>query len=243
MVYHSPLTGRVYARLKRAILTARIRPGTRVGERELAAELRVSRTPVREAIARLVAEGLIQRRAGRGYVLPTMGVQEAADLYAVREALETLAVRLALERMTPPSIRRLEQEVETLARASLGKDGAGGGRPGVRLHDLIVRASGNDSLYEAWQRILDKIIPYMWIEMLYADDAVQTVEDHRELCRHFRARDAVAAEALLRSHIGRARDNLVRVLTAQKLGAEAPRLTAARGGRRGRSNASRRHRR
>jgi DNA-binding GntR family transcriptional regulator len=169
-----------------------------------------------------------------------MGVREAVDLYAVREALETLAVRLALERMTTPRILRLEREVEDLARASRNGDGGGVGRPGVRLHDLIVRASGNDTLYDAWQRILAKIIPYMWIEMLYADDAVQTVQDHRVLCRHLRARDAVAAEALLRSHIGRARENLVRVLTAQKVGVLAPSMAGARVRRRGAPDTSKR---
>jgi DNA-binding GntR family transcriptional regulator len=216
LAYRNSRAGGVYPRLKRLILTARIMPGTALAERDLAAQLGVSRTPVREAIARLVAEGLVHRRTGRGHFVPRLGAREAGELYAVREALEVLAVRLALQRMTAADMRRLELEVETLARTSLGRDGTAGRRPGVRLHDLIVRASGNTTLYEAWQRILEKIIPYMWVETLYADNAAQTVDEHRALCRVMRARNPGAAENVLRRHIARARDNLVRVFTAQQ---------------------------
>lgn len=205
-----------FTRLKRMILTARLPPGSHLVERDLAAKLGISRTPVREAIARLVAEGLVLRRARRGYRVATMGVQQVAGLYAVREALEALAVRLAVRCMGPAAQRRLEAAVEA-AGAAAGTQGgkALARRPGLRVHDLIVRHSGNPFLYETWRRLIEKILPYVWIETLYADDAARTLREHRQLCRYIRTGAAVAAEKLIREHIGRARDNLVRVLALQ----------------------------
>lgn len=205
-----------YTRLKRMILTARLRPGAPLVERDLAAQLGISRTPIREAIARLTAEGLIIRRPRRAYLVTAMGAEQVAGLYAVREALEALAVRLAVENMGSGAHRRLEAAVEAAGAATRRRGGnASAARPGLRVHDLIVRQSGNPFLYEIWRRLIEKIQPYVWIETLYADDAARTLREHRQLCRCLRRRDVVAAEKLIRDHIGRARDNLVRVLTLQ----------------------------
>ncbi len=205
-----------YARLKRLILTARLCPGSSLVERDLAAELGISRTPVREALVRLVAEGLIVRRPRRGYQVAAMETEQVAGLYAVREALEALAIRLAVETMGSTACRRLEAAVEVASAAAGARGGnPSAGRPGLRVHDIIVRQSGNPFLYETWRRLMDKILPYVWIETLYADDAARTLREHRQLCRYIRSRDATAAERLIRDHIGRARDNLVRVLALQ----------------------------
>lgn len=205
-----------YVRLKQLILTARLPPGSHFVERDLAAALKISRTPVREAITRLVAEGLISRRGRRGYLVAGMGTEEVAGLYAVREVLEALAVRLAAERMGAAAHRQLRAAVEAAGAPAVVREGnASLARPGLRVHDIIVRQSGNPFLYETWRRLIEKILPYMWIETLYADNAARTLREHRQLCQHLQARKVGAAEALIRDHIGRARDNLVRVMAMQ----------------------------
>lgn len=205
-----------YARLKRMILTAKLPPGSYLIERDLAAGLGISRTPVREAIARLAAEGLIVRRPRRGYLVAAMGAEQVSGLYAVREALETLGVRLAIRGMGASAHRQLEAAVEAVSAATANPRGRRSrSRPGLRVHDMVMRHSGNPFLYETWRRLIEKILPYVWIETLYADDAERTLQEHRQLCRHIRARNAVPAERLIRDHIGRARDNLVRVLNLQ----------------------------
>ena len=211
----SDLRSLTYSRLKHLILTARLRPGSALFERDVAAELGVSRTPVREAIARLIAEGLVVRRARRGYLVTAMGAEQVSDLYAVREALETLAVRLATRRMGESACRRLEAAAEAASRPRGFREQRGVGRPGIRVHDLIVRHTGNLYLYESWRRVIEKALPYMWIETIYVDNAAQTLREHRRLCDYIRARKADDAEQLMRAHISRARDNLLRVLALQ----------------------------
>lgn len=213
---HDDLRSLAYTRLKRMILTARLPPGSQLVERDLAAELGISRTPVREAMARLAAEGLVMRRPRRGYRVAMMEAQEVAGLYAVREALEALAIHLAIGCMGSAEHRRLAAAVDAVAAAADSRRGrAAAGRPGMRVHDLIVRQSRNPFLYETWRRLTEKILPYVWIETLYADDAAQTVREHRKLCDYIRAGKAAAAEKLIRGHISRARDNLMKVLALQ----------------------------
>lgn len=228
------LGGTAYRRLKEMIHTARLRPGVTLVERDLAAQLGVSRTPVREALTRLAAEGLVAPRPRRGYVVAEMDPEQVAGLYAVREVLEALAVRLAVARMGPAAHRELERTVAVLVRtARSGGDGRPAARPGLPVHDCILRHSGNAFLYDTWRRLAEKLLPYVWIETLDADDAAQTLREHRALCRLIRAGRARAAEDLLRSHIGRARDNLIRVLTLQGGGAGDRKPTRRRGGRGG----------
>src|SRR5438128_12486739 len=94
---------RVYAHLREEILANRLTAGTELQETALAAELGVSRGPVREAIGRLAAEGLVVVRPRRGAVVRSLTKDEFIEAYEVREALEILAVRLATPRLTNES--------------------------------------------------------------------------------------------------------------------------------------------
>lgn len=91
----------VYRRLRQALLTQRVPPGTRLVETEIADRLQVSRTPVREALRRLESEGFAQRAAGRGLVSADFGPEEISDIFLVRAELDRLAARLACERAKP----------------------------------------------------------------------------------------------------------------------------------------------
>jgi DNA-binding transcriptional regulator YhcF (GntR family) len=91
----------VYRQLREAILTARLPMGTRINEVELASDWRISRTPIRDALRRLEAEGLVQSAPGRGMIVPVLARADVDELYTMREGLEGMAARLAAERATP----------------------------------------------------------------------------------------------------------------------------------------------
>ena len=124
------LTEIVYQALRDAIISKRLPPGERVAEAGLAQQLRVSKTPVREALLRLQAIGLIEADGGRGGRIVRPSADSIRDTYEVRGALETLAARLATDRATQAQRGRLAQ----LAAASLAaaRDGDVGG---FRRHD------------------------------------------------------------------------------------------------------------
>src|SRR5215470_17555882 len=99
---------RVYDYLREEILSERLHPGAELQEVALSEELGVSRGPIRDAIGRLAAEGLVTVRPRRGAVVRSLSKDEFLELYQVREALEMMAVRLAVPRLGPDDFSRLE---------------------------------------------------------------------------------------------------------------------------------------
>src|SRR6516225_1665491 len=107
---------RVHDHLREEILAGRLPAGTELQEVALAAELGVSRGPLREAIGRLAAEGLVTVRPRRGAVVRSLSKQEFLEAYQVREALEMMAVRLAVPRLEQAHFERLESLVGAMER-------------------------------------------------------------------------------------------------------------------------------
>src|ERR1043166_7391396 len=100
---------RVYEYLREEILSERLQPGTELHEVPLSEELGVSRGPLREAVGRLAAEGLVTVRPRRGAVVRSLSEEEFLELYQVREALETMAVKLATPRLEADDLRQLAE--------------------------------------------------------------------------------------------------------------------------------------
>lgn len=103
-----PITGQVYAQLKRAILTLQFQPGEALSEKELSVKLGVSRTPVREALIKLSEEGLVDILPQRGSFVAPIRVAEVTEAQFIREALEVAVVRRAAEQCTDGLARRLD---------------------------------------------------------------------------------------------------------------------------------------
>ena len=134
------LSQRVYEHLREEILADHLLPGTELSEVALSKELAISRGPIREAMGRLSAEGLITMRPRRRAEVRSLTPQELIDAYQVREALEVMAVRLAIPRLTEADLARLDQLMERMA----GHIAEGAVREffaaNVSFHETAVRA-------------------------------------------------------------------------------------------------------
>src|SRR5690606_12292208 len=108
---YKPLRELVFEVLREAIITGKLRPGERLMEVQLAEELGVSRTPVREAIRKLELEGLVLMIPRRGAYVAEISMKDIADVFEIRAALEGLAAQLAAERCTPEEIENLERSL------------------------------------------------------------------------------------------------------------------------------------
>src|SRR6266516_7702345 len=106
---------RVYDHLREEILAGRLKPGAELAEVALSEQLGVSRGPLREAIGRLAAEGLVTVRPRRGAVVRSLSKEEFLEAYQVREALEALAVRLAVPRLSRVDLARLQELTDEMA--------------------------------------------------------------------------------------------------------------------------------
>lgn len=209
----------VYTRLKDMILSNHLKPGQKLLDRDLAEELGVSRTPVREALRLLEQEGLVGNRSGKGYFVADMDSKHIGELYDLREILEAQAIRLAAERATSSQLEELAGVLATLEtfRDNPAKRGEEI-KIGLRIHEIIARASGNAFLHETLIRLLDRMQFFIWMEMLNEDPetADLTRREHTALLALIREKRVDEAEALVRTHIRAAKEHILKVVKARE---------------------------
>src|SRR5262245_25349154 len=139
---------RVHAHLREEILANRLPAGTELQETALAAELGVSRGPIREAIGRLAAEGLVVVRPRRGAVVRSLTKDEFIEAYEVREALEAMAARLATARLGQAGLARLEELTDAMAGHAERGEVEEFFHANAAFHATFVEAAGNGLLRE-----------------------------------------------------------------------------------------------
>lgn len=144
---HANLGDLVCDEIRAAILAGALAPGQRLKQEQLAADMRVSRVPVREALRLLEADGLVVARPGHGWMVAELTKEDAADVLMLRGTLEGLAARLATGRVAPDTITGLRELVERGMRASDAGDHAAASAAHSRFHLDLARASGNGHLF------------------------------------------------------------------------------------------------
>ena len=217
-----PLIDSVYARLRDMILANVLRSGQKLVDRDLAEQLGVSRTPVREALGRLAMMGLVEARSRRGYYVRQYTADDVSDLYEFRRILEVSAARLAAENAQPEHIEQFERilvELDELAADSSNR--ARSVELDLEIHNLIAAASGNASLEEAIQNLMDKVMCFIWVDWVDPRSAVpETVaaahREHKDMITRIIEKDADGAAESLGAHIDYAREVLEGILSARE---------------------------
>lgn len=188
---------RVYLTLRNAITTAGLVPGRRLSENELAGQLGVSRTPIREALALLREERLVAIVPQLGTFVTRVSPAAVADAAFVREALECSAVRLAAERIDGPGLTGLQANLAAQERADAATfDGLD-----EDLHRALCEAAGHPIAWTLAHRAngqLDRIRALSLPEPGYVREMV---DEHQDVVAAVAARDADAAERALRHHL------------------------------------------
>ena len=201
----------VLARLRDMAIAYELKPGERLSEIELAAHLGVSRTPVREALARLVTDGFLEP-ASRGYVRRALDVQETLDLYEARIAIERECLRLALARATDEEIAEAQAflagskavPADTPVRELVALDEA--------FHLRIADMARNAELRRMLANLNERIRFVRWLDMeTVGRDSTQ--REHQALLDALARRDADAARSGLESHISLRREQVIEAIT------------------------------
>lgn len=200
------LGSETYERIKLAIRDGSLTPGARLTEAELVQRLGVSRTPVRQALTRLEAEGLLAHEPRRGLVVARPDHQQVIELYAMREVLESTAARFAAQHASAAELRslaRLIGEEEKVLDDSRAQSAIN-----QQVHTLVHRAAHNRYLLRSLAQLNDTmaLLPTM------LGDPVRALEahaEHRAILEALERRDGDAAEAAMRSHIGSAQNHRV----------------------------------
>ncbi len=190
-------------RLREDILAGRLTPGLRLVECDLTARFSVSRGPVREALRRLAAEGLIEHWPHRGAVVRRLSTREIRELFQIRVEMEQLAARLAAEAEDDEARARFAAAIEPIL------DDRPRRAPGyldenATFHDAIMALAGSHQLSELAQRLRLPLIMAQVGDILTGDVLEASVREHRAIAGAILARDAAAAGARMRAHLERA---------------------------------------
>ncbi|HEY1177505.1 MAG TPA: GntR family transcriptional regulator [Phytomonospora sp.] len=222
------LRDRVYETLRRRIIEATAPPGLRLVERDLAAELEVSRIPLREALRLLAADGLVVTVPGRGTIVSPFTPDDVRDLFDVRESLEALTARLAAERADTEGLGRLRVHLDRARSAMAAGDRAGVTEANADFHDELVAIAGN-ALLSSLARPLSGRLRRLFHLTADRDQAVQCAE-HEELYAAIAAGDGLGAAAHAARHVASGREHsLAAAADWSRLDAESLTRTRRRG--------------
>lgn len=205
------LSERVFARLQDDIVLGVLKPGTKLGETELAARYGVSRGPLREAIRRLESRKLLERVPHVGTRVAQLKGEDLIEIYRVREALEGMAARLAAEHMTADEVAGLHKLLsQHEQQQDLKEDTAYFQREGdLDFHYRIIHGSHNQTLIDLLIGELYHLVRmYRYQFSTVANRPQRALAEHRRIVEAIESGDGEMAELLMRRHISRARENI-----------------------------------
>jgi DNA-binding GntR family transcriptional regulator len=199
--------------IRRAIIDGRLAPGERLREVALGQRFGVSATPVREALARLQAEGLIAFEPRRGAVVPTLGPADVAEVYELRELLEAFAARRAAQRHADPAaaalLERLTAIVEEAEPHARAPDMAEYNRLDVELHQTLVALGGNRRVARVFHGVHAQVQAVRLRAIQLPGRPARSQEEHHRLVAAIRRGDADSAEADARHHIASVKQDVL----------------------------------
>lgn len=208
----SNLTALAYKSIKEYILEGRLDEDSRLTEEYLSGQLGISKSPIREALNRLEAEGLVRIEARRGAYLRSFSVKEVADLYDLREALETHVVRTG--DFSPTMLKELQHSVERLRGYLKSNERSKYIDEDMAFHAMLAAATGNTRLCEVLQNLQNQI--WLFRRKTYDITSSCAADSHEMIVDALIAGDRARAEGVMRTHISDVRMKLVDFLVRQK---------------------------
>jgi DNA-binding GntR family transcriptional regulator len=198
----------VHAYLRDQILSGRLVPSTRLVETQVAGELGISRTPVREALHILQSEGLLEGSTGTGYRVRSISWREVEELCDIRIVNESLAAVRAMRRITPEELRALE---DNLHRA---EEEIRGGAPesfverDAEFHEILARASGSERLLELCQMLRRHMLRYRQKALHRQESGLAAIAGHRRILECLGRGDEDGLRRAMKDHIEQSKEDV-----------------------------------
>lgn len=207
----------IYEDIKKRIIAEELKPGQQLIERDISDQYGISRTPVREILRRLIADGLVVLERSKGYKVRQLSIEEIIEIFVARETIEGTVIALACERRDQGLLMELEQLKETLLAADVESDPGKAVECGRRLHNLGARYAKNAILMDFYQSLqnvaaLTRNITRKWFAI-----EEQSRLEHLEIIEAMQAGQSRRAEQLMRNHLRRTCRRLVDSYLRQKL--------------------------
>ena len=201
-------------RLRQMLVENRILPGAKLNERELSDELKVSRTPLREAIKMLAAEGLVELLPNRGAIAVDLNEQDVLDTFEVMAGLEAQSGELAAQRITDAELAEIRAMHYEMLAAYTRRDLPAYYRLNAAIHNAINVAAKNRVLSLTYQQVNARLQALRFRSNQDGEKWSAAVKEHEQMISALTARDAVAMRAVLTCHLINKRDVVIEQMRA-----------------------------
>ena len=208
----------VATRLRQRIVEGELRPGAKLNERELSESLLVSRTPLREAIRMLAAEGLVDLLPNRGAVVAQMSLQDVADTFELIAGLEGQSGELAAQRISPPQLAELQTLHSQMRAAFQQQDLPTYYRLNALIHTRINAAAGNRVQTQTWANVNARLQALRFRSNFDAAKWQRAMDQHEQMLVLLAAGDAPGLRSLLHTHLLHKRDAVLELMQAATAG-------------------------
>ena len=200
----------IFEHLKQEILDGNLKPEDRLIERDIAAKLNVSRTPIREAMRKLESEGFVEHVPRKGVVVRGFNITEIEEIYDIRKELECLVVRKAISNITDQGIEILKVIIEGLDKAEQGDQVQLTAKGLQEFDEVILNITQMPLLKNFIHSLKESLIRYQKINLSQAPRRKNAISEHKAILQAIIARDVSRAEQLTVEHIDNSRAELFR---------------------------------
>lgn len=206
----APLHSQAYERIKHEITTLRFRPGEYLNEAQVSKVLRIGRTPVRQALNRLMLEGMVDVIPRKGVIVKAVSLNDVVETIDVRLVNETYCARLAVARADESDIAELTRILDESDKGSAAPDSVRQMMLDRDFHGALSAAARNKVLAECIRTLHDRSLRFWFISLRDPEHHAAVKQEHRAILDAIKSRDADAAAAAVRSHIESFRSNIMR---------------------------------
>ena len=206
---YKPLRDIVFETLREAIINQTLKPGERLMEIQLAEEMGVSRTPVREAIRKLELEGLVVMVPRKGAYVAGISMKDIHEVYELRSALEALAASLAAVRITDEELEEMERQMVREARETEENNLQGIVSIDTTFHDLLYQAAHNQRLVQFINILQEQLQRFRAATLSRPGRSKYALEEHKKIVEALANKDAKLAAKLATEHIENAENAMI----------------------------------
>ena len=202
-----------YSHIRNRIMEGKLLPDEPLSEYQLAEQLKLSRTPVREALKRLEHEGLVRFIFNRGAFVAGLSVHDIVEIYQVREQLEGFAARVAATEMPLTESSALDDELERAQRLAAAGKVRETFESDVHLHKQIIRITNNNRIMNILSTLDNQVHRIRALSPHVQGRVEATLREHREIVECIKRRDSQAAQDAMTRHLRAACENAIRLMS------------------------------
>lgn len=207
-INHPNLSDEVYSILAKRIISRELGAGVRLVETELARNLGISRTPIREALNRLVQDGLIELIPRKGAQVSHLKAKDVEEIYDLRKVLEGFATENATPLIKEKDLHQIKELIEK-SESSSEKKLEYYLKSDLKLHDLIINHCGNSRLIKMLKNLHNFIHSFRILDAQYSQRTRQAHQEHKDILKVLFKKDAKAARVLMEQHVENAKKNIL----------------------------------